>query len=99
MRIVHALVIASATVLAQTDVIRSNFGPVTGTPERPAASIAWVKDGKTQFTHLGHKTLPDGAAPADDTVYEIGSITKTFTAALLADMVLNKELTLETTIG
>jgi serine-type D-Ala-D-Ala carboxypeptidase/endopeptidase len=100
MRLLHAAVIALAiTPAGQSDVIRLNFAPATGTPERPAASIAWIANGKTSFAHFGHKTLPDDAAPADDAVYEIGSITKTFTAAILADMILNKEITLDTTIG
>jgi serine-type D-Ala-D-Ala carboxypeptidase/endopeptidase len=94
-----AVVLFAVTAVTQADLIRSNFAVATGTGERPAASVVWIADGKTQFAHFGHKTLPDGAPPADDTVYEIGSITKTFTAAILADMVLNKELTLETTIG
>ena len=50
--------------------------------------IAVIKDGKVQKysygeTKLGEKTLPD----ADQTLFEIGSISKTFTAILLADEV------------
>ncbi len=41
-------------------------------------------------------TLDDGKAPDGDTVYEIGSITKTFTATLLAQAVLAGRVTLDT---
>jgi CubicO group peptidase (beta-lactamase class C family) len=40
-------------------------------------------------------TLDDGKAPDGDTVYEIGSITKTFTATLLAQAVLAGRVTLD----
>lgn len=83
----------------QADIVRSHFASATGTPERPAASVVWIADGKTDFAHFGHTTLTDGPTPANDTVYEIGSITKAFTGILLADMVLNGEVKLETTIG
>jgi CubicO group peptidase (beta-lactamase class C family) len=43
--------------------------------------------------------LDDGKAPDGDTVYEIGSITKTFTATLLAREVLAGRLTLDTPVG
>jgi D-alanyl-D-alanine-carboxypeptidase/D-alanyl-D-alanine-endopeptidase len=99
MRLVAIATFAFTVAATQADVIRSHFSPAAGTPERPAASVAWIVDGKTAFAQFGHKTLPDGPAPAADTAYEIGSITKTFTATLLADMILNKEITLETTIG
>ena len=98
MRLIQTVLVALA-VVTQTDVIRSHFGSAAGTPERPAASVIWIADGKTQFAHFGHKRLPDGPAPSTDSVYEIGSITKGFTGILLADMVLNNEITLETTIG
>jgi D-alanyl-D-alanine-carboxypeptidase/D-alanyl-D-alanine-endopeptidase len=40
-------------------------------------------------------TLDDGKAPDGDTVYEMGSITKTFTATLLAQAVLSGRVTLD----
>jgi serine-type D-Ala-D-Ala carboxypeptidase/endopeptidase len=43
--------------------------------------------------------LDDGTAPDGDTVYEIGSITKTFTATLLAEAVLARRVTLDTPVA
>lgn len=37
--------------------------------------------------------------PTDDTIYEIGSISKVFTGILLADAVVSGDVTLETTVG
>ncbi|MFY9655910.1 MAG: serine hydrolase domain-containing protein [Methylocystis sp.] len=42
--------------------------------------------------------LPDGLAPDGDTLYEIGSITKTFTGLLLAQAVLAGRLSLDTPV-
>jgi D-alanyl-D-alanine-carboxypeptidase/D-alanyl-D-alanine-endopeptidase len=44
-------------------------------------------------------TLDGGKAPDGDTVYEIGSITKTFTATLLAEAVLAGRVTLDTPVA
>jgi CubicO group peptidase (beta-lactamase class C family) len=44
-------------------------------------------------------TLDDGKAPDGATVYEIGSITKTFTATLLARAVLSGRITLDTPLA
>ena len=98
MGLVQLFVLTLVTLL-QADTIQSHFAAAAGTPERPAASVSWIAGGKTQFAHFGRTTLPDGPPPGDNTIYEIGSITKTFTGTLLADMVLNKEVTLESTIG
>ncbi|MBR0751612.1 ATP-dependent Clp protease adaptor ClpS [Bradyrhizobium jicamae] len=43
--------------------------------------------------------LDDGKVPDGETVYEIGSITKTFTATLLAQAVLSGRLTLDTPVA
>jgi CubicO group peptidase (beta-lactamase class C family) len=57
-----------------------------------------VVDGdRTEVAVFG--TLDDGKAPDGDTVYEIGSITKTFTATLLARAVLSGSVTLDTPVA
>ena len=57
-----------------------------------------VVDGdKTEVVAFG--TLDDGKAPGGDTVYEIGSVTKTFTATLLARAVLAGRVTLDTPVA
>ena len=54
--------------------------------------VGIVRDGKRQI--LGHGTLglADGRPPRGDTVFPIGSVTKTFTGILLADMVARGEV-------
>jgi CubicO group peptidase (beta-lactamase class C family) len=56
-----------------------------------------VDGGKSEVQVFG--VLDDGKAPDGDTVYEIGSITKTFTAALLAQAVLSGRVTLDTPVA
>ena len=57
-----------------------------------------VVDGdKSEVVVFG--TLDNGKAPDGDTVYEIGSITKTFTATLLAEAVLAGRVTLDTPVA
>jgi D-alanyl-D-alanine-carboxypeptidase/D-alanyl-D-alanine-endopeptidase len=57
-----------------------------------------VVDGdKSEVVAFG--TLDDGKPPDGDTVYEIGSITKTFTATLLAQAVLSGRVTLDTPVA
>ncbi len=43
--------------------------------------------------------LDDGKAPDGDTVYKIGSVTKTFTATLLAQAALSGRVTLDTPLA
>jgi serine-type D-Ala-D-Ala carboxypeptidase/endopeptidase len=57
-----------------------------------------VVDGdKSEVVAFGK--LDDGTAPDGDTVYEIASITKTFTATLLAQAVLSGRVTLDTPVA
>ena len=55
--------------------------------------FAVVDGDKSEIVVFGK--LPHGNAPDGDTVYEIGSVTKTFTATLLADSVLSGRVQLD----
>ena len=63
----------------------------------PALVVAMVDGDRTQIAGFG--TLPGGHAPDADTVFEIGSITKTFTATALAREVQTSPLTLDTPVA
>jgi serine-type D-Ala-D-Ala carboxypeptidase/endopeptidase len=56
-----------------------------------------VEGDKSEVVTFGR--LDNGKAPDGDTVYEIGSVTKTFTATLLAQAVLSGRLTLDTPLA
>jgi D-alanyl-D-alanine-carboxypeptidase/D-alanyl-D-alanine-endopeptidase len=61
--------------------------------ELSSAVVAMVSDGQTQIEGFG--TLPGGKVPDGETLFEIGSLTKTFTATLLAEAVTRGEVTLD----
>ena len=48
---------------------------------------------------IGTTRAPDGSTPRADTLFEIGSVTKVFTALLLAEAVTRGELSLDTPLG
>ncbi len=55
--------------------------------------------GTRSVVPVGRLRLPDGPAPRADSLFEIGSVTKVFTALLLAEAVTRGELSLETPVG
>lgn len=62
-------------------------------------SIGVIQNDVSTTEHAG-RLQPDAETPPDDqTIYEIGSISKVFTALLLADAVVRGEVTLETPIS
>src|SRR5688500_9653400 len=67
-------------VLTAAETVAAAFGTAVGTPVRPSASVAYITAGAAPaFSNFGKIALPDGAAPSENTVYEIGSITKGLT--------------------
>ncbi|MGZ5192051.1 MAG: serine hydrolase domain-containing protein [Flavisolibacter sp.] len=62
-------------------------------------SIGILKDGKTYFYHYGETEKGKNKLPNDKTIYEIGSISKTFTAILLAYAVNERKLNLNDPIN
>jgi CubicO group peptidase (beta-lactamase class C family) len=65
----------------------------TSAGQNPTIVIAIVDGDRSAVYAFGK--LDSGAAPTGSTVYEIGSITKTFTATLLADFVTKGQLRLD----
>jgi serine-type D-Ala-D-Ala carboxypeptidase/endopeptidase len=55
--------------------------------------------GARSIVPVGHIRAPDGPAPRADSLFEIGSVTKVFTALLLAEAVTRGELSLDTPVG
>lgn len=65
--------------------------------EYPSMVVAVVDGDRSHFHAFGK--LDNGKAPDADTLYQIGSITKTFTATLLADAVQKGEVNLDTPVA
>jgi D-alanyl-D-alanine-carboxypeptidase/D-alanyl-D-alanine-endopeptidase len=86
-------------VLTAAETVAAAFATAAGTPARPSASVAYITGGAAPaFASFGRIALPDGAAPSENTVYEIGSITKGLTGIVLADMALAGEVSLHDTL-
>ncbi|MDC8003898.1 serine hydrolase [Aureisphaera galaxeae] len=64
-------------------------------PEITAVSIGVYKDGKAYTKHFGELDRGKGNTPTDSTIYEIASVSKSFTGLLVAQAVLDKKLSLE----
>lgn len=64
-------------------------------PAMVGLSIGLVKDGRRATFHFGVTDRRVGRAPDDRSIYPIGSITKTFTGALLAQASLDRRLGLD----
>lgn len=60
-----------------------------------SVSIAVLKDGKSTIKHFGELTIGKGNKPNDSTLYELASVTKTFTGYVAAKAVLDKKLNLD----
>nr|WP_314543679.1 serine hydrolase domain-containing protein [uncultured Empedobacter sp.] len=60
-----------------------------------SVSIAVLKDGKSITKHFGELTIGKGNKPNDSTLYELASVTKTFTGYMAAKAVLDKKINLD----
>lgn len=60
-----------------------------------SVSISIYKDGKSYTEHFGELDKGKGNTPTDETIYEIASVTKTFTGYLIAKAVLDNKIALE----
>lgn len=60
-----------------------------------SVSIAVLKDGKSTIKHFGELTIGKGNKPNDSTLYELASVTKTFTGYIAAKAVLDNKINLD----
>lgn len=63
-----------------------------------SVSIGIYKDGNIYTKHLGEIIKGEGNPPTDDTIYEVGSVSKTLTGYLVAKAVLEGKLKLDEAI-
>jgi CubicO group peptidase (beta-lactamase class C family) len=85
---------AAAQVIPSDSAIQAIIKPRVDTGRYAGVAIGMVtRDGRQRVTSYGPRA---GVTPFDgNAVFEIGSITKTFTAAILADMVAKREVALD----
>lgn len=60
--------------------------------------IGIVDKNGTRFYNYGQMSLTNSLKPNENSIFEIGSVTKTFTTALLADLELNNEIDINSSI-
>ncbi|WP_233431399.1 serine hydrolase domain-containing protein [Flavobacterium tructae] len=60
-----------------------------------SVSIAVFKDGESTIKHFGELSIGKGNKPNDSTLYELASVTKTFTGYVAAKAVLDKKINLD----
>jgi CubicO group peptidase (beta-lactamase class C family) len=58
-------------------------------------SIGIIQDGKTYYYHYGETKKESSNLPTNNTIYEIGSVSKTFTGYLLAQAIADKKISLD----
>lgn len=76
------------------DEVKAGIADRVDRGKSPSIVVGIVDPESTDYFGYGKTSLPGGAAVDENTVYEIGSITKVFTAILLADMVAKGEVSL-----
>ena len=73
--------------------ISSEGDSLLSNPEIKSISIGVIKNGKIYKLHKGQ--LANGKPPNDQTLYEIASLTKTFTGTLLAQAIVAKKVKID----
>lgn len=71
------------------------FEKVSMFPDRTQLAIAVIKDGKTSYYGFLKDNNNICTVQNEDSIFEIGSITKIFTSTILSDLVLRKRLDLD----
>lgn len=99
--VVVILTLLTSSILAQDieKIIDKSAKELLKNKEFNSLSIGIYKDGKQYIRHYGELTKGANNPPTDQTIYEIASVTKTFTGYLVAKAVLEKKLHLDDDIA
>jgi CubicO group peptidase (beta-lactamase class C family) len=73
---------------------RAAFEPFIEAGELQSVSVAIIRDSQIEYVGLGQLAPDDDRAPAPDTLYEIGSVTKPIMGVALASLVVDGQLSL-----
>src|SRR5437899_6981679 len=90
---------AQSTVPTDSEIKQRLAGFVGEKKKTPGVAVGLIDGKRSRVFTAGHVDSEDSAAIDGDTVFEIGSITKAFTAIVLQDMVDHHELSLNDPIG
>jgi D-alanyl-D-alanine-carboxypeptidase/D-alanyl-D-alanine-endopeptidase len=90
--------LAFAASLTETD-LKQHVAALVENKTLQAVSLGVIQPSGAVTAHAGVLSASNPVPPDDRTLYEIGSISKVFTALLLADSVVRGEVTLDTPIA
>lgn len=88
------LFVAQAQSVIPADV-KENIKQRVDSGQHPGIVVGMIDGDKTEYYSYGVKSLVGKESMDEHTVFEIGSISKTFTAILLADQVVKKKMNLD----
>ena len=98
--LILGLFIWANTLNAQiSDEVKDNIKQRIKVGDNVSVVVGYIEGEKVDFFSYGKTALENGMAVDENTVYEIGSISKVFTTILLADQVLQGNMSLEDPIS
>ena len=75
-----------------SDSLKENIQKRVAMKETPSIAVGIIDSTGTHFYSFGKTKFKDGQEVDENTIYEIGSISKVFTSLLLAQMVVDLSL-------
>lgn len=76
-------------------IVENTIKPFIQNPLNSGLSIGIIQNGETTFYHYGETKKETAKLPNNNTIYEIGSISKTFTGYILAQAIADKKVSLD----